>query len=242
MAEEPRRGEPHAHSPRQVHRHRHPLDSSTDPPPIGHHPKVTVDSTYWKAASLPTRAHLTDVEQILLGLIASGLSSGYELKRFFATTPAVAYEPSSGTIYPALRRLERDGLLDGELVGSQGRRRQRRYRLTAAGRAAHLEWLGRPVDPRTVARDLGTHLMRFAMAEGLLEPSEVLALLSGLAAALEAFVEKTEHYLESASLPGRHARLALRHGIEVHRASLAWARGAIEVLSAPGGAATGAAG
>jgi DNA-binding PadR family transcriptional regulator len=163
------------------------------------------------------------------------LSSGYELKRFFATTPAVAYEPSSGTIYPALRRLERNGLLDAELVLSAGRRRQRRYRPTDAGRAAHLEWLARRVEPRTVARDLGTHLMRFAMSEGLLDPSEVLALLSGLAAALEAFVEETELYVESAWLPGRHARLALRHGIEVHRASLAWARDAIEVLSAPAG-------
>jgi DNA-binding PadR family transcriptional regulator len=49
---------------------------------------------------------LTDFEQILLGLLARSPSSGYKLKKFFATTPAVVYQPSSGSLYPALRRLE----------------------------------------------------------------------------------------------------------------------------------------
>lgn len=36
-------------------------------------------------------------------------SSGYDLKRIFATTPVGLYQPSSGTLYPALRRLEQRG-------------------------------------------------------------------------------------------------------------------------------------
>lgn len=174
---------------------------------------------------------LTDFEQILLGLLARNPHSGYELKRFFAATPAVAYQPSSGALYPALRRLERRGLLTAEQAPSAGRRTQRRYRLTPAGRSAHREWLRRPVETSTIARDLGTHVMRFVMAEPVLAPEETLRLLNDLAGAIETFVANTERYLEATPLPGRHPRLALRHGIEVHRASLAWVRSAIETLS-----------
>jgi len=175
---------------------------------------------------------LTDFEQILLGLLARSPSSGYELKKFFAATPAVVYQPSSGALYPALRRLERRGLLSAEQAPSAGKRRQRRYQLTPAGQAAHGRWLRQPVEPSTVGADLGTHLMRFVMAERVLAPEEVLSFLDELASALETFIATIADYLTTAPLPGCHPRLALRHGIEVHQASLDWVRSAIETLRA----------
>jgi DNA-binding PadR family transcriptional regulator len=178
------------------------------------------------------RRNLTDFEHILLGLLARSPSSGYELKRFFATTPAVVYEPSSGALYPALRRLERRGLLRAEQLPSAGKRRQCRYQLTPAGRAAHASWLRQAIEPSTVGADLGIHLMRFVMAEGVLSEKEVLCFLDDLARALDGFVGSITDYLATTPLEGRHPRLALRHGIEVHQASLDWARSAIEALRA----------
>ncbi|MDA8355119.1 MAG: PadR family transcriptional regulator [Actinomycetota bacterium] len=173
---------------------------------------------------------LTDFEQILLGRIARSPSSGYELKRFFATTPAVVYQPSSGALYPALRRIEGRGLLRAEQTPSAGKRTQRRYRVTASGQAAHARWLRQPVEPRTVGADLGIHLMRFVMAEQVLGTEEVLVFLEDLGAALEAFIADIAKYLATTAMSGRHPRLALRHGIEVHQASLAWVRSTIDVL------------
>jgi hypothetical protein len=49
---------------------------------------------------------LTSFEHVLLGMICLSPSSGYDLKRIFATTPMGFYQPSSGALYPALRRLE----------------------------------------------------------------------------------------------------------------------------------------
>ena len=54
---------------------------------------------------------LTSFEHILLGMICRRRSSGYDLKRIFAATPMGVYQPSSGALYPALRRLERKGLV-----------------------------------------------------------------------------------------------------------------------------------
>lgn len=176
---------------------------------------------------------LTDFEHILLGLIVASPVSGYDLKVFFAETPAIVYEPSSGALYPGLRRLEHRGLLTSEVVPSAGRRSRRVYRATPAGQAVHDAWLRAPVPVATIGRDLGTHLMRFVMAEAVLTREEILELLTALEGALEHFIQDMERYQRTHSGPGQHGRLALGHGIAVHRASLAWARTAILELSGP---------
>ncbi len=123
---------------------------------------------------------------------------------------------------------------------SRGRRELRLYHATEAGRAAHLDWLRRPVDPATVVQDLGLHLMRFAMMENELEREEVLAFLNGLADALDGFVSGVEQYVASgAQSARRHAELALEHGIAVHRASLEWTRSAMAALTEPSEAGPG---
>ena len=182
-----------------------------------------------------TGRQLTPFEHILLGLICTAPSSGYDLKRIFAATPMAIYQPSSGTLYPALRRLEQKGLVRAQGPSGQGgqsTRHRRVYEPTQTGQAAHLNWLRTPVEPATVARDLGLHLIRFVMMEPLLAPEEVLTFLRNLADALAAFTAQLEHYTATAGHSGRHPRLALDHGLAVHRASLRWAEHAIAALSA----------
>jgi len=177
---------------------------------------------------------LTSFEHILLGLICAAPSSGYDLKRVFAT-PMGVYQPSSGALYPALRRLERNGLVRAqEPSGPPGEpaRHRRAYEPTPIGQAAHASWLRVPVEPATVARDLGLHLMRFVMMEHVFPRAEVLGFLRGLADALTAFTAGLEQYAAVAGGDGLHPRLALDHGLAVHRASLRWAEQAIAALSA----------
>jgi DNA-binding PadR family transcriptional regulator len=172
----------------------------------------------------------TDFEQILLGLIGETPRCGYELKRFFRTTPAAVYQPSGGALYPALRRLEERALLRAEEVPS-GRRNRRVYRTTATGRATTRRWVREPVDPTSVGQDLGLHLMRFVFMERILPPPEVHAFLLDLTKALEAFLQRMERYVATNPLPGHHPRLALEHGVAVHRASLSWAKSAMATLT-----------
>ena len=176
---------------------------------------------------------LTQFEHILLGLICQSPSSGYDLKRMFAVTPMGVYQPSSGALYPALRRLELKGLVRAQKGRrSQSARHRRVYEPTPPGLAAHLGWLRTPVEPATVGRDLGLHLLRFVMMEHLLPPEEVLGFVQSLADALAAFVAGLERYTTAADLGDRHPRLALDHGLAVHRASLQWAERTIATLSA----------
>ncbi len=185
---------------------------------------------------------LTSFEHILLGLICMVPSSGYDLKRIFAATPMGVYQPSSGTLYPALRRLELIGMVQAQThPGHNGTsaRHRRVYEPTEAGRAAHATWLRKPIDAATAARDLGLHLMRFVMMEHAFSPEEVVAFLRSLADALTEFIAGLERFAASADPGTGHPRLALDHGLSVHRASLEWAERTIAALSAQRAAALG---
>lgn len=103
---------------------------------------------------------------------------------------------------------------------------------TQAGRAAHLNWLRTPVEPATVSSDLGLHLMRFVMMERVLPPEEALTFLQSLADTLAALTARLKQHAAAADVPGRHPRLALDHGIAIHRASLRRAEQTVAALSA----------
>jgi PadR family transcriptional regulator AphA len=178
-----------------------------------------------------TGHQLTPFEHVLLGMICLSPSSGYDLKRIFAVTPMGVYQPSSGALYPALRRLEAKGLVWAKPDAAGKSARQRRvYEPTQDGRTAHLTWLRRPVEPATASRDLGLHLMRFVMMEHLIPREEVLGFLRDLKDALAAFVAALERYPAIAHGNERHPAFAVDHGLAVHRASLDWAERTIAAL------------
>jgi DNA-binding PadR family transcriptional regulator len=177
---------------------------------------------------------LTSFEQVLLGLICLSPASGYDLKRMFAATPMGLYQPSSGALYPALRRLEAKGLVRAKTPDEENAsaRHRRVYGPAQAGQAAHLTWLRAPVEQATVSRDLGLHLMRFVMMEHAFPREEVLSYLNNLREALASLTQGLERYAAVAEFKDQHPRLALDHGVQVHRASLQWVGDAIAALSA----------
>ena len=176
---------------------------------------------------------LTPFEHILVGLVCLSPASGYDLKRIFAVTPMGVYQPSSGSLYPALRRLEGKGMVKALDGAGESARHRRVYEPTQAGRAAHEAWLRTPVEASTVARDLGLHLMRFVMMEHASSREEVLGFLGNLKDALAAFTAGLERYAgATAQLDDRHPGLALDHGLAVYRARLRWTRHAIAAIRA----------
>ncbi len=82
---------------------------------------------------------------LLLGLVERREMYGYEIVAELRATTQGAIELPEGTVYPALRRLERDGLIEGRWVEVAGAPRRRYYRLTTQGERAlavgRQEWL-----------------------------------------------------------------------------------------------------
>lgn len=81
------------------------------------------------------------IDTMVLAVIRSGPAHGYALVRQLAEQSAGAFTLGEGTLYPALHRLEHDGLIEGSWTKHDGRRR-RVYRLTTAGEASLAERCG----------------------------------------------------------------------------------------------------
>lgn len=80
----------------------------------------------------------------LLGLLARGDQTGYELSRRMRRPVGFFWTATHSQIYPELARLGEAGLVAYDVVDGAGPRETKRYRITAAGRAALIEWLQVP--------------------------------------------------------------------------------------------------
>src|SRR5436305_5739102 len=85
------------------------------------------------------------VAYVILGALRAEPKSGYEIKRLVDKATRFFWAASYGQIYPELRRLRDDGLIEAVSDGGGGGRRRLRYRLTAAGRKALVDWLRAPI-------------------------------------------------------------------------------------------------
>ena len=99
-------------------------------------------------------SELTATGRVVLGLIAFGKRTGYDIKAFVDKTTRYFWAASYGQIYPELKRLEDRGLVRGRPEPSGGRARTV-YELTDAGQAALLAWLGSGEEPLYELRDEG---------------------------------------------------------------------------------------
>jgi DNA-binding PadR family transcriptional regulator len=82
---------------------------------------------------------------LLLAIVADEPAHGYRIIEELKRRSGGAFELPEGTVYPALHRLEQNGLLASTWADGTGRRR-RVYRLTGRGRralvSARREWRG----------------------------------------------------------------------------------------------------
>ncbi len=81
---------------------------------------------------------------MLLACLDREPAHGYRIIELMREASGGVFELAEGTIYPALRRLEREGLVASTWTTGPGDRRRRTYSLTARGTAelaAHqVEW------------------------------------------------------------------------------------------------------
>lgn len=88
---------------------------------------------------MPTTT-LSATGRVILGMIAKGRRSGYEIKQLVDRSTRHFWAASYGQIYPELRRLEDDELIIGRPDPAGGRAKMA-YDLTPEGERALRDWL-----------------------------------------------------------------------------------------------------
>jgi transcriptional regulator len=86
------------------------------------------------------------VEMMVLHVVSLEPTYGYEITQEVLRRSQGCFELKEGSLYPALHKLERNGLLESYWVDVQEARRRKYYRITAEGAKAlarkRVEWRG----------------------------------------------------------------------------------------------------
>jgi PadR family transcriptional regulator AphA len=168
-------------------------------------------------------------EFAILGLLAGGPRSGYDIRKEVQDTLSHFWNESIGHIYPMLRRLHGKGLVSRKTESTPGKPDRHVYAITEDGLAELRQWLVEPVEPspprleillklyfgaHTAPSVLIDHLVKYKRAR-----QQALGALEGAAASLPAD-DADNGYL----------RLTLSAGLHSARAAVAWSDEALATL------------
>ncbi len=155
--------------------------------------------------------------------------TGYDLRKLFATTPMGHYSSSPGAIYPALKRLEAEGLIAGEVADGDSLRPKRVYSATPPGAEILREWVSQPIVKDDLLHKDDELMLRFALMGSAVDDDVTHRFLHQMAKALDRYIPELEQILDGFPNEGPpHGRLALSSGIEAYKARRRWLTKAIE--------------
>lgn len=160
---------------------------------------------------------LTPTARVVLGMLALGRNTGYDIKQMVDRSTRLFWAASYGQIYPELRRLEEQGLVRGRSEPSGGRARMV-YELTEEGTAALREWLESPEEPVDEVRDEGMLKLFFSDAA----PGSRVEILRAMRALNEGTVTHLRAIEEHASQGPPGPFLTWRLGLELHQWMVDW--------------------
>ncbi|MGO9117288.1 MAG: helix-turn-helix transcriptional regulator [Desulfomonilaceae bacterium] len=86
-----------------------------------------------------------DVQSIILGFLMQQSMTGYDLKKAFSMSFSFFSGLSYGSIYPALKKMEKLGLISMKVEIQDGAPNRKIYTITEAGRKSFLESLQTPL-------------------------------------------------------------------------------------------------
>jgi DNA-binding PadR family transcriptional regulator len=124
-------------------------------------------------ASAAAEGSLSNSAAAVLGMLALGARSGYEIRRAAELSVRFFWALGPPQIYAELNDMEKAGLIDGQ-DDSQGRRPRRRYELTARGRSALRQWVR---SHRPAPLELRDPVMLQLFFADVVDPADVTALL-----------------------------------------------------------------
>jgi len=182
---------------------------------------------------LETEVRLSTTEHAVLGLLAFGESSGYDLARYAERSIDYMWAPSRSQIYKVLPRLVDRGLAESREVAQRSRPDKALFRITPAGLSTLRSWVEDVEDDPPGGPAVFLLKLFFAWVA---PPEVAQAQLEAYRGLLERHLAAFEE-MELAPLRDEpvHSRIALRHGITRARATLEWVEEAKSLLEADGG-------
>ncbi len=165
---------------------------------------------------------LTPTARVVLGMLKLGAQTGYDIKRIVEVSTRFFWGASYGQIYPELRRLAAEGLVEAEAAPRGGIARTV-YRLTPKGERALRHWL--TSDDELIFEYRDEALLKLFFAD-VLGPDELLAHVRQARAEFQDVVARFRDIGAGAEEDIARGQaspyVALRYGIELMEWVSAW--------------------
>nr|BFE65218.1 helix-turn-helix transcriptional regulator [Dactylosporangium thailandense] len=166
----------------------------------------------------------------LLGLLSDTPQNGYDLtKRFEVTLSSHAWNAGHSQIYPELKRMLADGLIE---VVDEGSRGSKVYGVTEPGREELRRWMFSPLGETPPRNEF---VLRLFMLSSL-EVPDVKVLAEQMAGASDAEVAELDHVIkqmDEAAAAGHaqgYSRYAAEFGRRYYALQRDWARWVVEQM------------
>jgi PadR family transcriptional regulator, regulatory protein AphA len=178
---------------------------------------------------------VTTTEAALLGLLQRGELSGYDMRKWIASSVGYFWSPAKTQIYEVLPRLVDEGLATSRVVAQRERPDKVVYRITKRGTQALRDWLEHA--PLTEAPSRNTLLLKIFFGD-LAPPEVLLAQIREAKAGAERLRDELRELDEyGKTRPGdEFPALTRRYGFEYAEGIIRWAEAAERALGGKGAA------
>ncbi len=158
-----------------------------------------------------------NVRTLCLALLAHGEATGYDLKKRWTDGPFAHFvDASFGSIYPALARLEEEGLVTCREEAQPGKPARKVYSITPAGQASFVAAMSQPPGPDIFRSSFGV----VAMCAPFLSAEVVRRAIDERVAESTTMIEELEGHMATCTYPP--LRWVLSWGLLHHRSELSF--------------------
>ena len=178
------------------------------------------------------KTNISTLSLAVLGLIAQESRTGYDLRKIFSTTPMGHFSSSPGAIYPALKRMEKNGWIRGSIDNNKELRPRMIYRITAKGLYVLKQHFLQAVTKDDVIWRMDDLMLRFAFMDDIAGRENTLKFLQEfLTEAKSHLCTLRRFHNQTKGNSPVAARLAMENGINNYQMNARWAERAIKELA-----------
>ena len=164
---------------------------------------------------------LTATGRVILGMLALGKQTGYDIKRLVDKSTRHFWAASYGQIYPELKRLEEQGLVRGRPEPT-GERQRTVFELTPEGQEALQAWLRADDEQLYEVRDEG--MLKLFFSDAL--PEERVANIRAMRERQQRKLAQLQAIEDAASEGPEGPYLTLQLGIQSTQCFIEWCEAA----------------
>lgn len=172
----------------------------------------------------------------ILGVLSIAPGSGYDIKKNCDKGIAYFWNENFGHIYPVLKKMEKDGVIEKSVEQNEGRPPRNVFHITQKGRDELISWLMSPIEPAPQRLELLLKLTfaKIAPADNIIK--ELQRVKEGHAKRLEDFYKIEKDYMNNEKVKSDKGYpywlSTLRYGIYDAQFRIKWCEETIERLKA----------